>query len=168
MGIFLWNSICLGIFSAHAILTANHFYTNILKARGTFTPTKWDENTIVPIGETQKITKASVILAFGAAGEIAGNATVEWLMFYKYADEKDQHNASAAFVGLMRFEGTLNGKSGSFVMEDRGTFDNGMLKAALTILPGSGTGELQNIGGTAKYESSSSTVDFEIEYDFNQ
>ncbi|MFI5202098.1 MAG: DUF3224 domain-containing protein [Candidatus Kapaibacterium sp.] len=135
-----------------------------MNAHGTFTPAKWDENTTHQIAPTKKITKASVILDFGKAGEIAGKATVEWLMFYKYADEKDQHNSSAAFVGMMRFEGTLNGKSGSFVMEDRGTFDNGALNAALTILAGSGTGELENISGRAKYSSSTSSVAFEIEY----
>ena len=136
-----------------------------MTAHGTFTPMKWDENTIDQISPVKKITKVSVVLDFGEAGEISGKATVEWLMFYKYTDEKDQHNSSASFVGLMRFEGMLNGKTGSFVMEDRGTFDSGALNASLTILPGSGTGELQDISGTAKYDSSSSRVDFEIEYD---
>lgn len=136
-----------------------------MNAHGTFTPAKWDENTTDQIAPTKKISKASVILDFGNAGEIAGKATVEWVMFYKHADAKDQHNSSASFVGLMRFKGTLNGKSGSFVMEDRGTFDNGALKAALTILPGSGTGQLQNISGTANYHSSSSSVSFEMEYE---
>jgi hypothetical protein len=135
-----------------------------MKAKGTFIPTKWDENTINQISPVKKITKASVVLDFGKDGEIFGTATVEWLMFYKFADEKDQHNSSATFVGLMGFDGTLNGKSGSFVMEDRGTFDSGGLNASLTILSDSGTGELQDIKGTAKYNSSSSKVDFEIEY----
>ncbi|HET6401079.1 MAG TPA: DUF3224 domain-containing protein [Candidatus Kapabacteria bacterium] len=138
-----------------------------MKAHGTFTPAKWDENTVNQISPVKKITKASVVLDFGKDGEITGKATVEWLMFYKYSDEKDQHNSSASFVGLMRFEGTLNGKSGSFVMEDRGTFDNGALNASLTILPASGAGELQDISGTAKYASGSSRVDFEIEYEIS-
>jgi hypothetical protein len=137
----------------------------MMKAKGTFTPAKWDENTVNQISPAKKITKASVVLDFGEAGEIAGKATVEWLMFYKHADEKDQHNSSASFVGLMRFEGTLNGKSGSFIMEDRGTFDNGALKALLTILPGSGTDELEVIRGTAKYNTSSTGIAFEIEYE---
>ncbi len=139
-----------------------------MNAHGTFTPAKWDENTTDQIAPTKKISKASVILDFGKGGEIAGKATAEWLMFYKHADEKDQHNSSATFVGLMRFEGTLNGKSGSFVMEDHGTFDNGALKATLTILPGSGTEELANIRGTANYHSSSSSVAFEMEYELAQ
>jgi hypothetical protein len=146
-------------------LVHRFFKENTMKAHGSFTPTKWDENTVNQISPVKKITKASVLLDFGKDGEISGTASVEWLMFYKHADEKDQHNSSATFVGLMRFEGKLNGKSGSFVMEDRGTFDNGALKASLTILSGSGTGEFETITGTAKYASSSSTVDFEMEYE---
>ncbi len=136
-----------------------------MTARGAFTPTKWDEKTIDQISPTKKITKASVVLNFGKAGEIAGTATVEWLMFYKHADEKDQHNSSATFVGLMSFDGTLRGKRGSFVLEDHGTFENGQLNASLSILEGSGTGELGRIAGTAKYSSSTGNVSFEIEYD---
>ena len=135
-----------------------------MKALGTFTPAKWEENTTDQISAVKKITKASVILDFGQ-GEIAGKATVEWLMFYSHADEKDQHNSFASFVGLMRFNGTLNGKSGSFVMADRGSFENGALNATLTILPGSGTGDLAAISGSAKYASSSTVVNFEIEYE---
>ena len=136
-----------------------------MKAQGSFTPIKWDENTIGQISPTKKITKASVVLNFGEVGEIIGKATVEWLMFYKYVDEKDQHNSSAEFLGLMRFEGTLNGKSGSFVMEDRGIFDNGTLTASLKILPNSGTGELESIRGTAKYGTSSTGITFDIDYE---
>ncbi len=137
-----------------------------MKTRGSFSPAKWDERTVDQISATKKITKASVVLEFGETGEMSGKATVEWLMFYKYADEKDQHNSSATFVGLMRFEGTLNGKMGSFVMEDRGTFDSGGLNAALTILEGSGTGELEGMSGRARYSSKGMAVDFEIEYEW--
>jgi uncharacterized protein DUF3224 len=135
-----------------------------MKATGSFTPTKWDEITLDQISDSKKITKASVVLSFGGDGEISGRATVEWLMFYKYADEKDQHNSSATFVGLIRFNGKLNDKSGSFVMEDRGTFDAGALNAVLVILPGSGTAELDGITGSAKYNTSPTGITFEIEY----
>jgi len=135
-----------------------------MKAHGTFTPAKWDEKTFDQIAPTIKITKASVVLDFGAAGEIAGKGTVEWLMFYSNSDEKDQHNSTASYVGLMRFDGTLNGSAGSFVMEDRGTFDAGALNATLTILPGSGTDALREISGSATYNTSSTGMAFEMEY----
>ncbi len=134
-----------------------------MKATGTFKPTKWDEKTYDQIAANKKLTEATVELAF--TGEIEGTASVVWLMFYKHSDEKDQHNASATFVGLMRFEGTLNGRSGSFVLDDRGTFDKGQLNGNLTILTDSGTGALAGIAGNAKYHSDASEVAFQIEYE---
>jgi hypothetical protein len=136
-----------------------------MKATGTFKPLKWDEKTYDQIAADKKLTKATVELAF--TGEIEGAATVVWLMFYKHSDVKDQHLSSATFVGMMRFDGTLNGKSGSFVMDDQGAFDKGMLKGHLTILPDSGTGALVGITGNAKYHSNASEVAFEIEYELS-
>ncbi len=134
-----------------------------MKAIGTLKPVKWDEKTYDQIAADKKLAKATVELAF--TGEIVGTACIEWQMFYRHSDDADQHNASATFVGLMRFDGTLNGKSGTFVMEDRGTFDNGMLNGNLTILPDSGTGEFAGITGKGKYHSATSEVAFEIEYE---
>ncbi len=122
-----------------------------MKATGNFKPLKWDEKTYDQIAADKKLTNATVELAF--SGEIEGTASVVWLMFYKHSDEKDQHNASATFMGLMRFDVTLNDKSGSFVMEDRGTFDKGMLNGNLTILSDSGADALAGITGNAKYHS---------------
>jgi Protein of unknown function (DUF3224) len=136
-----------------------------MKATGTFKPTQWDEKTYDQIAADKKLTKATVELAF--TGEIEGTANVVWLMFYKHSDEKDQHNASATFMGLMRFDGTLNGKSGTFIMDDRGTFENGALIGSLQILPESGTDELVGITGTAKYNSNSTGVAFEMEYELS-
>jgi hypothetical protein len=136
-----------------------------MKATGILKPVKWDEKTYEQIAADKKLTKATVELAF--SGEIEGTASVEFLMFYKSYDEKDAHKASATFMGLMRFNGTLNGKSGSFVMEDRGTFENGVLNGALSILAGSGTGELIRISGNANYHSNANEVAFEIEYELN-
>ena len=50
------------------------------------------------------------------SGDLTGKASVEYLMFYKHFDEKDQHKASAVYTGLIRFTGSVNGKTGSFVM----------------------------------------------------
>ena len=134
-----------------------------MKATGNLKPAKWDEKTYDQVAPDKKLTKATVELAF--TGEIAGTASVEFLMFYKSYDEKDAHKAFATFMGLMRFNGTLNGKSGSFVMDDRGTFENGVLTGILQILPGSGSGELIGITANAHYHSNASEVAFEIEYE---
>jgi len=112
------------------------------------------------------MTKVSAVMSF--SGEMEGEASVEWLMFYKHADEKEQHNSSATYAGLVRFNGKLNGKSGSFVMEDHGTFVAGAANSILTILEGSGTDELTGISGSAKSHAGADGASFELEYEINE
>jgi hypothetical protein len=52
-----------------------------------------------------------------------------------------------AFVGLERVTGRIGGKSGSFVLQRTGVFEDGRAKEAYTVIRGSGTGELHGISG---------------------
>jgi hypothetical protein len=44
------------------------------------------------------------------SGEIERTASVEYVMFYKNIDEKEQHKSAAVYTGLMKFIGSLGGK----------------------------------------------------------
>lgn len=134
-----------------------------MKAAATFSVKKWEENTYAQISPTVKMTKASV--EYELKGDLDGKAVEECLMFYSHFDEKDQHNSAAEYIGLMRFEGKLNGRTGSFVMKDDGKFEGGSADSTLTILKGSGTGDLKSITGTGMYRASKEGVRFEVEYD---
>lgn len=117
-----------------------------MKATATFSPTKWDEKPFGDLPKPTRMTKASVEFSF--KGQMEGQGHAEFLMFYKEYDEKDPHGSSAVYVGLTRFTGTVNGKSGSFVMEERGTFEAGAAQSTSTIVAGSGTGDLKDIAGS--------------------
>ena len=120
-----------------------------MKAKGTYTVKKWEENPYDQISSEMKMTKASIEYLMSV--EINGKAFVEYLMFDKYSDAYDQHKSSAIYIGLMRFVGILKGKEESFVIEDHGTFDNGAANSTLQIIAGSGMGELKGIRGTGRY-----------------
>jgi hypothetical protein len=132
-----------------------------MKATAIFSVKKWEESTLEQISSDMKMTKASV--EYDVNGDLEGEVSVEYLMHYTHFDEKDQHNSTAAYIGLMRFEGKLNGRSGSFVMKDDGTFQGGSANSSLTILEGSGTGELQGITGTGTYRASKEGARMEVE-----
>jgi hypothetical protein len=134
-----------------------------MKAQGTYKVTKWEEKPYDSISANSKLTKASV--EYQCSGEIEGKATVEYLMFYSHSDPIDQHNSSAEYVGLIRFQGKLKDKLGSFVLHDQGAFQGGAAKSALQIIPGSGTGTLQGITGTGKYRADQQGYFLELEYD---
>ena len=85
-------------------------------------------------------------------------------MFYKYSDANDQHKSSAIYIGFMRFVGTLQGKEGSFVIEDHDTFDNGAANSTLQIIAGSGMGELKGIQGSGRYSANQDGIQIELDY----
>ena len=135
-----------------------------MKAKGTYAVKKWEESNYQQLTPEKKITKASV--EYGFSGEIEGKGLVEYLMFYSHFDPKDQHKSSASYVGLIYFVGTLLGKSGSFVIEDNGTFEDGTAKSTMRIAKGSGTGQLDGIYGNGGYLANREGYHIELEYNF--
>ena len=133
-----------------------------MKAVGTYGVKKWEENPYEQISSEMKMTKASI--EYLMSGEINGKALVEYLMFYKYFDAKDQHKSSALYIGLIRFVGNVQGKEGSFVIEDHGTFENGAASSTLQIISGSGMGELKGIQGTGRYSATRDGAQIELDY----
>jgi Protein of unknown function (DUF3224) len=133
-----------------------------MKAKGTYSVKKWEENTYEQISSEMKMTKATV--KYSISGQIDGKALVEYLMFYKYFDVKDQHKSSANYIGLIRFIGNVGGKEGSFVIEDHGTFENGTASSALQIIAGSGTGELKGMQGNGQYSATQDGAQIELDY----
>lgn len=104
----------------------------------------WKEDTHEELGGGRKLTHAEVALAF--SGGIEGDGTVRWLMAYR-AD------GTASFVGLARIKGTLDGRSGSFVLENTGTFDGMVARGRWSVVDGSGTDALERICGTGGFEA---------------
>ena len=84
----------------------------------------WDENPYRELDDGQKFTRAHVVLA--------GNST---------------------YVGQMHVTGRLGGRSGSFVMQGKGTFNGKRARIESTVVPGSGTDELIGIRGKSKHVS---------------
>jgi hypothetical protein len=105
-------------------------------AKARFAIKTWDEK---PIDETlPKITRASVLKAL--TGDVDGESHVEYVMVYK-------EDGTATFVGLERVTARIDGRSGSFVMQRTGAFENGMANEKYTVVPGSATGELAGLTG---------------------
>jgi hypothetical protein len=117
----------------------------------------WDETTISEAGGT-KVTRADVVQA--ATGDAEGTATTAYVMCY-VAD------GTAHYVGLIRVEGTLGGKRGSFVLETLGDFDGGAASGTVAVVAGSGTGALAGLRGDGKFHApkgpaATLTLDYEL------
>lgn len=127
-------------------------------ANSTFEVKKWDEQTLNEVDGHLKITRASV--AFAYHGELEAESAMEYLMLYR-------DDSSATVIGLERVSGRLDGKSGSFAIEYRGGYENGTATGELTVVPGSGTGELEGVRGRGKaVAGKDGTTSFTLDYDF--
>jgi hypothetical protein len=59
---------------------------------------------------------------------------------------------SGAYVAIERIVGTLEGRSGSFVMQHAGTMDRGERALSVNVVPDSATGELTGLRGTLQID----------------
>jgi hypothetical protein len=128
-------------------------------AEGKFKVESWDEETYAELGDGRKLTRASVKQAF--SGDIEGEGAVEWLMCYR-PDE------TADFVGLQRVDGRVGERSGSFVLQNAGTFDGREARGEWSVVPGSGSGDLSGLRGKGQFTAPlggepSLTLDYDVD-----
>lgn len=57
---------------------------------------------------------------------------------------------SAGYVAMERVSGTLGGKRGTFALQHTGTMNRGVPGLVVSVVPDSGTGELEGLTGTMK------------------
>ena len=74
---------------------------------------------------------------------------------------------SAAYVALEHVSGRLDGRSGTFALQHAGTMARGVPTLSVTVVPDSGTGELQGLAGTLAIDIIDGlhhyTFDFELD-----
>lgn len=130
----------------------------MVTAKGTFTVTGGSEQTIREAPGEVKLSRVSGTQRFG--GGIVGDGSVEWVFCYR-------SDRSARFVGFQRIDGSVDGRSGSLVIESAGNHDGKQSRGRWHIVPGSGTGELVGIGGEGSFEATGGpVVAYELEYEF--
>jgi len=61
---------------------------------------------------------------------------------------RSQVEGSAGYVAMEQVDGSLDGRKGTFVLQHSGTMDRGQLGLTLTVVPDSGTDELQGLAGS--------------------
>ena len=60
-------------------------------------------------------------------------------------------DAYATFVGHERIEGTLGDRTGTFVLQHVGTFEDGVARGAVSVVAGTGTGDLEGLTGDGTF-----------------
>lgn len=76
----------------------------------------------------------------------------------------DPKSGAAGYVAMEVVTGTLAGKQGSFALQHSGTMNASGRSMTVTIVPGSGTGQLQGIAGTFEIILESGKHSYDLAY----
>ena len=76
----------------------------------------------------------------------------------------DPQSGSAGYVALELVEGTLEGRSGSFLLQQFGLMDSGEQRLEYAVVPGSATGELTGLTGTVSLTVEGGVHQVELDY----
>lgn len=71
---------------------------------------------------------------------------------------------SAGYVAIERVNGTLQGRSGSFVFQHSGSMDHGAQRLSISVVPDSGTGGLAGISGEFRITITDGQHFYEFDY----
>jgi hypothetical protein len=132
------------------------------RTTGHFTFANWEERPAGPTDTLPRLAHASVTNTF-TGGIEATDTTCEYSI--AYVTEK-----TGTYAGMELLTGSLDGREGTFVVEERGHFDpDGTVHCTFEVVAGSGTGELSGLRGsggfTARHGEASVPYSFEYELD---
>lgn len=136
--------------------------TQFAQAKGALTPVRWDEKPYEILSRESRLSMAAVEYNFH--GEAEGRGRGQYLLYYRHFNEKDVHHSESTYSGFVHWSGTLNGRTGTFILEETGNFEEGVASSTLRIVPGSGTDELKGIIGSGKVLANEGEAHFEIDY----
>lgn len=71
---------------------------------------------------------------------------------------------SAGYVAIEKFTGTLNGRTGSFVLQHNATMNRGVPQLNIIVVPDSGTGQLAGLTGKLNIIIADGSHSYEFEY----
>jgi hypothetical protein len=130
-----------------------------LVAKGPFsvktTPQAWSESSQ---GSVSDHSMGRFLLDKQYQGDLEASAEGQMLT------AGDPQKGSAAYVAVERVNGTLEGRKGTFLLTHSGTMNKGALQLAISIVPDSGTGELQGIAGTLAIQIVDGKHNYQLDY----
>jgi hypothetical protein len=92
-------------------------------------------------------------------GDLEGTASVQ-MLFAGNPGAK----GSGGYVAIEKVTGTLQGRTGTFVLQHSGTMNKGEQHLTITVVPDSGTGQLTGISGKMEIKIAEGKHFYEFEY----
>jgi hypothetical protein len=127
-------------------------------ATAEFAITSWE---VVESDDTPPNPKmARTVVKKTFTGALVGSSVAELLTC-------ETESGGAGYLAMERVEGTLDGRAGTFVIQHGGLYDAATGKSTPygAIVPGSATGELAGLRGSAEYKHDDAGAILTLHYD---
>lgn len=113
-----------------------------MQQENTFSNTAWEERVFTEQNDFPRHSSVEATNDF--TGVIAGNGIVRYTMFYETGE-------TGRFIGMQILNGSIDGRQGSFTVREEGSWEGTSIAGAMTVIEGSGTGDLVGITGSGEY-----------------
>jgi hypothetical protein len=134
-------------------------------ATASATVTSWDETRYdAPDGQSP-LAQAEFRLTY--TGDLIGESSTRVLLVYTGGDPAQPETPVGDYLGLERVTGTLDGRSGSFVVAHQGRHEDGVARTKGRIVDDSASGELAGLSGDVEATARATTFEVTITYAFD-
>jgi hypothetical protein len=112
-----------------------------------------------PYSEIESVTLARARAEKAFQGSLRATSHVDMIGARTAAPD------SAGYVAMERVEGTLEGRTGTFVLQHSSSMSGGEQSQSISVVPGSGTGELAGLSGTMVIRIADGQHHYRFEYE---
>ena len=126
-------------------------------ARGTFEVVMEGEP---PYLEQDGLTLNRTVVRKEFSGDVVGASEAQMLAAFTATP------GSAGYVAIEHFTGSVDGQSGSFVLQHSGVMSRGDAQLTVTVVPDSGSGDLAGISGTLEIDNDEGRHSYVLRYEF--
>ena len=113
----------------------------------TFTMKNWEEHLASGTEGQPRVAYAHATMAY--TGVIEAESICDYLLYYA---GEGYDGGDTTSPGYERFDGTVDGRRGTFVVRHEVGFDPKGIQSKFEVVPGSATGELAGLTGTGSVD----------------
>jgi predicted ATP-dependent Lon-type protease len=136
---------------------------SMTKTNITITGKTWDEERVGEVEGAHAVARATFTTEW--AGEIAGTSTCWLLISYVDGDPDKPETLVGPYTGYELVTATIGERSGTFVLAAKGAHTGGVARTEVSVVEGSGTGELAGIRGSGSYAADAMEYVLELDYE---
>lgn len=129
----------------------------------TVTAKTWDEARAGEVDPQHAIAQARFTTVW--TGAVTGTSTCWLLIAYVAGDADKPETLEGPYVGYEQVDATVEGRRGTFVLAATGEHTGAVARTDVTIVAGSGTGELRGISGSGSYAADAMQYTLSLDYE---